>query len=358
MTQTSLFGQASQTQHPLAFKLSPKTFDDYLGQEHLLAPDKPLRKLIESDKLISIILWGPPGCGKTGLSRLISQKTNANYIALNAVTAKISDIKDSIEAAKTARQFHNKRTLLFIDEIHRFNKTQQDALLPEVENGLLTLIGATTENPFFSVIPALISRCQLFELKPLTETHLKTLIQKTTIPIEPEAQIQLIHHASGDARKLLNLIETLQASSDTSITTSDIEALTQVKGIAHNETTRYDIISAFIKSMRASNEDDAIYWLARLITSNEDPAFIARRLIVFASEDIGNADPQALPLATALIQAVQNIGMPEIRINLSQVTSYMAKAPKSRTNYTAINSALAAIHTGDIRQVPDHLKNR
>ncbi len=362
MSDTLLFANLEQPkpqpQAPLAYRMAPKNFDDYLGQDRILGPDKPLRKLIEADKLGSIILWGPPGCGKTALSRLISQKTKSLYLSLNAVTAKISDIKDSIEAAKKAR-FRQQKTVLFIDEIHRFNKIQQDALLPEVESGLLTLIGATTENPFFSVIPALISRSQIFELHALSDDALTTLLTKTCpLTFTPEAKAQLLHHAQGDARKLLNRVESIVTLyTHSPITLDDINSLTQTKGIPHNKDSHYDIISALIKTMRASQPDTAIYWLARLLKGGEDPAFIARRLIVFASEDIGNADPHALVLTTSLLQAVHFIGMPEIRINLSQAVLFLANAPKNRDSYNAIQNAYSEIDKGRLDRVPDHLRN-
>lgn len=348
---------------PLAYKLSPKTFDDYVGQTHVLALGKPLRQLIETDKLTSIILWGPPGSGKTGLSRLISKKTQANYIALNAVTAKISDIKDAVENATRAQE-RGKKTILFIDEIHRFNKTQQDALLPEVENGRLTLIGATTENPFFSVIPALISRTQIFELYPLSNEELLQILNNTiatsfvSIDFTDTAKNMLINHVNGDARKLITLIETLERiAANTTVEPETLQELLKTKGVSHNEDSHYDIISAFIKSMRGSDPDAALYWLARLLKGGEDPLFIIRRMIVFASEDIGNADPQALPLTTSLLQAAQFIGMPEIRINLSQVTIYLACAPKSKASYNAIQKALQHVDSGKIYTVPDYLKD-
>jgi putative ATPase len=348
---------------PLAYKLSPQSFEEYIGQDHILKPGKALRQLIETDTLTSLILWGPPGCGKTGLSRLISKKTKANYLALNAVTAKIGDIKNCVEKAKK-NQLNGQKTLLFIDEIHRFNKVQQDALLPEVENGRLILIGATTENPFFSVIPALISRTQIFELFPLTHdelAHLVTNILKTphlTISLTEETKQTIILHAKGDARKLINLLETLEKIYPNQIIEpNQLENMILSTGISHNDDAHYDLISAYIKSMRGSDPDAALYWLARLLKGGEDPLFIIRRMIIFASEDIGNADPQALPLTTSLIQAAQFIGMPEIRINLAQVTTYLASAPKSNASYEAIEKTLKHIDNGHVYAVPNHLKD-
>lgn len=351
---------------PLAFHMAPRTFDDFVGQEHILGEGKPLRRLIENDQLFSIILWGPPGCGKTALSRLISYRTKAAYIALNAVTAKIADIKDAIDTAR-AEQRRGRKTILFLDEIHRFNKAQQDALLPEVESGLLTLIGATTENPFFSVIPALISRSQVFEFKPLESKDLLMLIDRFYSreteagnrgpALTEDAKEYLVRYSGGDARKLFNLLEMALKSSTQTITKDHMESLTQVKGTTYDEDDHYDIISAFIKSMRGSDPDAAVYWLARMLKGGEDPEFIARRLIIFASEDVGNADPQALILAVALLEAVKFIGMPEIRINLSHVTTYLACAPKSNASYAAINRAFAAIDNGTLFAVPNHLRD-
>ena len=355
-----------QENMPLAYRLSPKTFDEYMGQEHILSAQKPLRKLIEQDQLRSLLLWGPPGTGKTALSRLIAKKTASGYLALNAVIAKTADIKMAIEQAKV-NLTRQQKTILFIDELHRFNKIQQDALLPDVENGLITLIGATTENPFFSVIPALLSRSQVFELKPLSTKHLKIIFEHalqdfiiaTYQPrFEAEAVEYLMLQAQGDARKMLNILETavLSSKKKQEITREFVQTILQTKGVPYNENEHYDTISAFIKSLRGSDADAAVYWLAKMLKGGEDPQFIARRLIIFASEDIGNADPQALILATSLLDATKFIGLPEIRINLAQVTTYLATAPKSNASYLAINKAMALIDKGVLYEVPDHLK--
>ena len=347
---------------PLAYELSPKTLDDYVGQDHLLGKQKPLRVMIENDRLISMILWGPPGCGKTSLSRLISNHTKSTYFSLNAVTAKIGDIKDIIEKAR-AIQIVGKRSILFIDEIHRFNKVQQDALLPDVESGLVTLIGATTENPFFTVIPGLVSRCQIFELQPLPFESLIKLsakaIQRLSLNLSSKALSFVLNRSDGDARKCLNNLELIATTikKESPIEISDIESLFKTQGQGFSDDNHYDMISAFIKSMRGSDVDAAIYWLARLLHQGEDPLFITRRLIIFASEDVGNADPHALPLATSLLQAVKHIGMPEVRINLSQVTAYMSLAPKSNASYMAIKAAENAIKNGELVEVPHHLKD-
>ena len=352
---------------PLAYQLAPKSFDAYVGQSHLIAPDKPLRRLIESDKLVSMVIWGPPGCGKTSLSRLIASISQAYYVELNAVTSKIADIKSTAEAARM-RLAKGKRTLLFIDEIHRFNKTQQDALLPEVENGTVTFIGATTENPFFSVIPSLLSRSQVFELHALTHDELLQLVRKGQQVVQidhpgfsfSDSQAErLIQASAGDARRLLNLVEMTRALIGPDASLSE-ETFHQAVGNAapgYSDNDHYNVVSAFIKSMRGSDPDAALYWLARMLKGGEDPMFIARRMVIFASEDIGNADPQALSLAVAAMQAAQWIGMPEIRINLAQVVSYLASAPKSNASYTAINEAMKIIDNGLIYEVPLHLKS-
>ncbi len=368
MHSTPLFSELHQEKNPLhsplAYQLAPQNFDEVIGQQHLVGRDKPLRRLIEKDTVSSMVLWGPPGCGKTSLAKLIATHTASQFIALNAVSAKLSDINQAKEKAKQLAG--TKKTLLFIDEIHRFSKTQQDALLPDVENGLFILIGATTENPYYSVNPSLLSRCQVFELQPLSETELLAVLSntlaflKTPFQLDEEAKLVLCHLAAGDARKLIGLIELAHQTFSTqeSVTAEDIQSLGQGQAVAINEDQHYDMISAFIKSLRGSDADAALYWMARLLMGGEDPKFIARRMVIFASEDIGNADPQALVVATALIQAVQFIGMPEIRINLAQVVTYLATAPKSNASYTAIDAAMTHIKNGHLYAVPKHLKTK
>ncbi|MEK9656842.1 MAG: replication-associated recombination protein A [bacterium] len=364
-TKTSKNNATPSFNTPLAWQLKPKHLDDYIGQPHLLGPNQPLRKLIENDTLPSLILWGPPGCGKTALAQCIATHSQAQFITLNAVMAKIIDIKNAIEQS----HLQNK-TILFIDEIHRFSKTQQDALLPSVENGQIILIGATTENPYFHVISGLCSRCQIFELHRHSEKDLALILEnalkKCTASsnnkhrhktyTEP-AKTGIIQHAKGDARKLINILEICNQLPTTSITETTISDISQDQGLAINQDSHYDLASALIKSMRGSDANASVYWLARLLKGGEDPRFIARRLVIFASEDVGLADAQALPLATAAYQAAQTIGMPEVRINLSHVVCYLAQAPKSNKSYMAINQAMAHIDDGHIYSIPDHLRD-
>lgn len=361
---------------PLAYALRPTSFEDYIGQSHLIGPGKPLRKLIDSHAIGSLILWGPPGCGKTALSRLISAYSKGDFISLNAVTAKLSDIKTVIQRAKSNLKI-KRRTFLFIDEIHRFNKAQQDALLPDVETGLVTFIGATTENPFFSVIPGLISRALIFELVHHSTEDLKQLIERACTTLDNAEQAStststsvsftihsshqdiLIGTAKGDARKLLNFVAAVHGIwlSSGTITDDDINGLTSGQGIPSNTNDHYDLISAYIKSMRGSDEKAALYWLARLLKSGEDPAFIWRRLMIFASEDIGLADPNALAMAAGLKTAVDHIGMPEVQINLAHVSVAFARAKKDNTSYMGIREANGLIDQGVMHQVPDHLRD-
>ena len=356
--------------------MRPEKLEDLLGQEHITGKDSLLARAIRSDKLFSVILFGPPGCGKTALAHIISMETGAHFEKMNAVTAGVPEIRKLVAEAKHRWDINAKRTIAFIDEIHRFNKAQQDALLPDVEDGTIILIGATTHNPFFSVIPALVSRSQVFELKELKAEVLKELIKKTLadkekglgdikIKMDEKAAEFLANTANGDARRALNALE--------------IGALTtppDKKGVVHftlkiakesiqkrainydkNEDGHYDTISAFIKSMRGSDADAALYWLAKMIYAGEDPRFIARRFVIFASEDIGNADPLALVVANSAMQAVENIGMPEGRIILAQAVTYLATAPKSNASYMGIEAALSDIKENKTQEVPLHLKN-
>ena len=346
---------------PLAHLLRPKILDDIVGQTHLLHPQAPLRKLVAAKKMANLLFWGPPGIGKTSLAQVLCHAWGATWEHLNATLSSVSDIKKVIENARHRKS----QTVLFIDEIHRFSKTQQDALLSVVEDGTLILMGATTENPRFSVISGLLSRCLVFECKPLQHDDMQRLLTKAsthfwTTPLSEPVQKTLIAYAAGDGRKLCNAVALVEACGQTP-DTLDIHTLQSLMPDlirALDDTSHYDMASALIKSMRGSDPQAAIYWLARLLEAGEDPVFVARRLVIFASEDIGNADPQALPLATASMHAAQSIGMPEARIPLAQAVTYLACAPKSNAAYVAINSAIASVRDGDIQPIPPHLRSR
>lgn len=358
---------------PLAERIRPKTLDEFVGQQHLVSKGKPLRVMIESDQVSSMILWGPPGVGKTTLARLIAQHTKAEFHQLSAVESGVKEVRDVLNrAAKNFKQL-GKRTILFIDEIHRFNKAQQDALLHSVEEGIITLIGATTENPSFEVIPPLLSRCPVYVLDPLGKDDLNRIIDtalqrdvvlsKRSITIEDREYLMLL--SGGDARKLLNALETAlrivkpEPDGRVIITRQTIEEAFQRKYTLYDKEgeQHYDIISAFIKSLRGSDPDAAVYWLARMLEGGEDPKFIARRMVILASEDIGNADPQALVLATSCFTAVDYVGMPEAQLILAQTATYLASAPKSNASYVAIKSAMEDVRNLPNLPVPLHLRN-
>ncbi|MEN8265061.1 MAG: replication-associated recombination protein A [Nitrospirota bacterium] len=357
----------SDRRAPLAWRMQPRDLDDFTGQSHILGHGKPLREAIERDSIVSLILYGPPGTGKTALAHIIAKKTRASFIALNAVTSGVGDIKEALKEAERAD-----RTILFIDEIHRFNKLQQDALLPDVENGLVTLIGASTQNPFFSIIPALSSRSMIFQFFPLSREEIKTLINRAlndrengvgefNIKLEPDALDFIAVHSEGDARRALNIIEMgffIIKSTDCSL--FDIKLAKEVlqkKSLYYSEDEHYDTISAFIKSMRGGDPDAALYWLAKMIEAGEDPLYIARRIIICASEDVGNADPRALQVAVSAFHAVESIGMPEGRIPLSQAAIYITMSPKSNASYKGIDNAIANIKEKRLSPVPSHLKS-
>ncbi|MDD3479528.1 MAG: replication-associated recombination protein A [Paludibacteraceae bacterium] len=355
---------------PLAERLRPKSLDDYIGQKHLVGPNAVLRRMIESGNLSSFILWGPPGVGKTTLAKIIANKLERPFYTLSAVTAGVKDVRDVIEKAKQTRFFNEQNPILFIDEIHRFSKSQQDSLLGAVENGTLTLIGATTENPSFEVITPLLSRCQVYVLKSLEKTDLEELTQraltvdselkKRTITIRENES--LLRYSGGDARKLLNILELVCNAQPEGEIVIDNEVVTerlQQNPMAYDKDgeMHYDIISAFIKSIRGSDPDAAIYWLARMVAGGEDPKFIARRLVISAAEDIGLANPNALLLANACFDTIQKIGWPEGRIPLAETTIYLASSPKSNSAYMAINDALALVEQTGNLPVPLHLRN-
>lgn len=357
---------------PLAERARPKNLSEFVGQEHLLGERKSLRILIENEKISSMIFWGPPGSGKTTLARIIALSLNAEFFQISAVTSGVRDIRAIIQQAQENFQ-KNQRTFLFIDEIHRFNKAQQDSLLHSVESGVLTLIGATTENPSFEVISPLLSRCRVYVLKPLSDENLETILSNVmmtddylkVLNIEIVDQDYFILMSNGDARILLNGLETaveLCNKSDDgkiSITKKIINEAFQKKKIDYDKAgeEHYNVISAFIKSVRGSDPDAAVYWLARMLEGGEDPLFIARRMIVLASEDIGNASPTALVLATNAFTACHYIGMPEARIILSQCATYLASVPKSNASYQAINNAMRDVEKLPNYPVPLHLRN-
>lgn len=362
---------------PLAQRLKPDRLEEYVGQEHILAPGKLLWRAIKADRITSIILYGPPGTGKTSLARVIANTTEANFVKLNAVTSGIKDLKEVIKEAKDQLGMYNKKTILFLDEIHRFNKAQQDGLLPSVEDGTLILIGATTENPFFQVNNALISRSMLFKLEPLREEHIKKIVERAiededkglglyNINLHNEAKEFLAQRAGGDARRALNTLElgALTTEKDENgnidISIDIIKECMQKKSINYDKDGdyHYDVVSAFIKSMRGSDPDAALHYLARMLYSGEDPVFIARRILIAASEDVGNANPHALVVANNAAQAVQFIGMPEARIILAQAATYVAVSPKSNGSYVGINRALSDIKNRDIGGVPIHLRDQ
>lgn len=354
---------------PLAERLRPKTLDEYIGQKHLVGPHAVLRQMIESGAISSFILWGPPGVGKTTLAKIIANKLERPFYTLSAVTSGVKDVREVIEKAKNGRFFNTANPILFIDEIHRFSKSQQDSLLGAVEQGTFTLIGATTENPSFEVITPLLSRCQVYVLKSLDESDLLELMHRA---IETDVELKnrefevvetdaLLRFAGGDARKLLNILELVANASDSKIIINNeiITERLQQNPAAYdkNGELHYDIISAFIKSIRGSDPDAAIYWLARMVSGGEDPKFIARRLVISAAEDIGLANPNALLIANACFDSLQKIGWPEGRILLAEATIYLASSPKSNSAYLSIGEALATVEqTGDL-PVPLHLRN-
>ena len=355
---------------PLAERLRPKTLDEYIGQKHLVGPGAVLRRMIDSGRISSFILWGPPGVGKTTLAQIIAHKLETPFYTLSAVTSGVKDVRDVIEKAKNNRFFSQASPILFIDEIHRFSKSQQDSLLGAVEQGTVTLIGATTENPSFEVIRPLLSRCQLYVLKSLEKVDLLELLHRaiSTDILLKERKIELketnamLRYSGGDARKLLNILELVveaEAQDPVVITDALVTDRLQQNPLAYDKDgeMHYDIISAFIKSIRGSDPDGAIYWLARMVEGGEDPAFIARRLVISAAEDIGLANPNALLLANATFDAVMKIGWPEGRIPLAECTVYLATSPKSNSAYMAINDALALVRQTGNLPVPLHLRN-
>ena len=355
---------------PLAERLRPRTIDEYIGQEHLVGKNGVFRKFFETGNVPSFILWGPPGVGKTTLAKIVATQLERPFFTLSAVTSGVKDVREVIESARKQRFFDQKAPLLFIDEIHRFNKSQQDSLLGAVEQGVVTLIGATTENPSFEVISPLLSRCQVYVLKAREEADLQLLLERavTTDPTLRERGVEVVEtealfrFSGGDARKLLNILDLVvqsEAGDPVVITDEMVTERLQQNPLAYDKDgeMHYDIISAFIKSIRGSDPDGAIYWLARMVEGGEDPAFIARRLVISASEDIGLANPNALLLANACFDTIMKVGWPEGRIPLAETTIYLATSPKSNSAYMAINDALELVRQTGNLPVPLHLRN-
>jgi len=356
---------------PLADRMRPRTLDEYIGQEHILGPGRLLRRSIEADRLTSLIFYGPPGTGKTTLARIIAGSTRSHFVTLNAVLAGVKDIRSSIAVAEDRLKHHQQRTILFIDEVHRFNKAQQDALLPHVENGTVTLIGATTENPYFEVIKALVSRSRIFELQSLTQEDLARVAQaaleneergygRRDVKIDEDALAHLVSTSNGDARSLLNALElAVETTEDGSTISLEIAAesiqrravLYDKEGDAH-----YDTVSAFIKSLRGSDPDASMYWMGRMLYAGEDPRFIIRRMMIFAAEDIGLADPRAVQVAVSCAQAFEYVGLPEGRFHLAECCIYLATAPKSNSTYTFFD-ALKYVEEEQSGDIPNHLKD-
>jgi putative ATPase len=370
------FEEQMKQEAPLAARMRPATFDDFVGQEHLAGEERVLRKAIEAGQLPSIILWGPPGSGKTSLAYIISNATNSHFSPISAVSAGVADLRRIIEEAKERRKLYNRKSILFIDEIHRFNKAQQDAVLPFVEDGTVTLIGATTENPSFEVISPLLSRCRTFTLNPLTEDEIRVIITRAledkaqglgalNIELDEDAMNHLITMSNNDARTALNALEMSalttppDASGKRHISLATVEDASQHRALLYDKAgeRHYDLISALHKSMRGSDPDASLYWLGRMLEAGEDPLYVARRLVRFASEDVGMADPQALVVAMAAQQAVHFIGMPEGNLALAEAAVYLSTAPKSNSLYQAYSQIQEEVKKGANEPVPLHLRN-
>jgi putative ATPase len=356
---------------PLAERMRPRTIGEFMGQEHLLGNEKLLRRLIETDQLTSLIFWGPPGSGKTTLARIIANATRSHFIFFSAILSGIKDIREVVKESEEEFRYRGQKTILFVDEIHRFNKTQQDAFLPHVEKGTFTIIGATTENPSFEVVAPLLSRCKVLVLNPLKDGEVAAILTAALADGErglgslgltaaPEALSFMAEQAEGDARVALNTLETAaRLARDGVITLETAREAVQKKPLLYDKggEEHYNVISAFIKSMRGSDPDGALYWMARMIEAGEDPLFILRRMVILASEDIGNADPRALQVAVAALQGFQLVGLPEGRIIMAQAVTYLATAPKSNAAYVGIDAALAEVRKSGALPVPLHVRN-
>jgi putative ATPase len=359
---TEAAAQRLRQSAPLAARLRPRTIDEVVGQPHLLGPGRPLRRLVEQDRLSSVLLWGPPGTGKTTLALAVAGTTSRAFEQLSAVSAGVKDVRDVIERARRRLGEHDQGTILFLDEIHRFTKSQQDALLPAVEDGTLVLIGATTENPFFEVNPPLRSRSTLFRLEPLLPDDLRTLVERGLEALGTSAADEavglLVERSGGDGRQVLSSLEVAAALAHPDpIELRHAEAALSTSAVRYGTDDHYDVISAFIKSMRGSDPDAAVYWLARMLEAGEDPRFIARRMVIFASEDVGMADPQALVVAASAAHALELVGLPEAQLNLSQAAIHLATAPKSNSAAAAIWQARQDVAEGALGEVPPHLRS-